>query len=79
MVGTINKDLLGKEAVIEKLERTTFYQARMTKELGAKIEVFQKEDKEEEQTGIFYMKAERVKTESNEAREMELKAQVLEA
>ena len=32
-----------------------------------------------QKTGIFNMKAERVETESNEAREMELEAQVFEA
>ena len=38
-----------------------------------------REAEEEEQTGIFDMKAERVETKSNKARAMELKAQIFEA
>ena len=34
------------------------------------------EAKKEEQTGIFYVKAERVETKSNKARVMELEAQM---
>ena len=78
-VGPIDKELLRKEAAIKKLERTTFEQVRMIKEMEAKFEVLQREAKEEEQTGIFDVKAERVETESNEARAMELEAQMFEA
>ena len=39
----------------------------------------QREAEEEDQTGIFDVKAERVETESNEARVMELEAQMFEA
>ena len=46
----------------------------MIKELEDKIEVFQREAEEEEQTGIFGVKAERVETESNKARAMKLEA-----
>ena len=56
-----------------------FEQARMIKELEAKLKFLQREAKEEEQTGIFDVKAERVKTESNEARVMELEVQIFEA
>ena len=69
-----DKELLGKEAVIEKLERTTFEQARTIKELEAELKVLQREAEEEEQMGIFNVKAGRVETESNEARAMELEA-----
>ena len=48
----------------------------MIKELEAELEVFQREAGEEEQTGIFDMKAERVETENNEAQAMKLEAQV---
>ena len=51
----------------------------MTKELEAKIEVLQREAEEEDQTGIFDAKSERVETESNKARAMELEAQMYEA
>ena len=79
VVGPIDKELLRKEAAIKKLERTTFEQVRMIKEMEAMFEVLQREAKEEEQTGIFDVKAERVETESNEARAMELEAQMFEA
>ena len=39
VVGPIDKKILGKEAVIEKLERTTFEQARVIKGLEDKIKV----------------------------------------
>ena len=51
----------------------------MIKELESKIEVFQREAEEEDQTGIFDAKAERVETESNKARVMELEVQMYEA
>ena len=75
MAGPIDKELLGKEAVIEKLERTTFEQARTIKELEAELKVLQREAEKEEQMGIFDVKAGRVETESNEARAMELEAE----
>ena len=37
VMGPIDKDLLGEGAAIDKLERTTFEQARMIKELEAKL------------------------------------------
>ena len=43
VVGTIYKELLGKEAAIHELERTTFEKARMIKELEADLEVLQRE------------------------------------
>ena len=46
MVGPIDKELLKKETAIEKLERMTFEQLRMIKELEAKLEVLQKEAEE---------------------------------
>ena len=79
VVGLINKELLGKEAAINKLERTMFEQARMIKEQDTKIKVLQREVEEKEQTDIFDLKAERVNTKSNEARAMELEAQMFEA
>ena len=39
----------------------------------------QREAEEEDQTGIFNVKEERVKTKSNEARAMEIEAQMFEA
>ena len=39
MVGPIDKEILGKEAAIKKLKRTTFEQARMIKELKAELEL----------------------------------------
>ena len=65
MVGPIDKELLGKEAAIDKYERTTFEQARTIKEQENELEVFQREAEEEEQTRIFDVKAERVYTKSN--------------
>ena len=50
----------------------------MIKEMEAELEVLQREAKEEEQTGIFDVKAEMVETGSNEARSMETEAQVFE-
>ena len=44
-----------------------------------KLELLQREADEEEQTGIFDVKAERVETKSNEARAMEIEAQMFEA
>ena len=67
MVGPIGKELLDKEVDIDNLERTTFEQVRMIKEQEAELEVLQREAEEEEQTGVFYVKAERVETESKEA------------
>ena len=78
VVGPIDKELLGKEAVIEKLEIMTFDQARIIKELEAKLEVFQREVEEEKRTGIFDVKEERFYFESNEDRTMELEAQMFE-
>ena len=57
VVGPIYKELLGKETAIDKLARITFEQASMIKEQEAMIEVFQREAEEEEQTGLFDMKA----------------------
>ena len=51
----------------------------MVKELEAELKVLQREAGEEEQTGMFDVKAERVETESNEARAMEIEAQMFEA
>ena len=51
----------------------------MIKELEAKLEVFQGEAEEEEQTGIIDVKAERAETESNEARAMESEAHMFKA
>ena len=79
MVGPIDKELLGEEAAIEKLERMTFEQTGIIKELEAKIEVLQREAEEEDQMGIFNVKAERVETKSNEAQGMELEVQMCEA
>ena len=42
-MGPIDKELLGKEAAIDKLEITLFEQARMIKELEAELGVFQRE------------------------------------
>ena len=39
MVVPIDKELVGKEAAIDKLEITIFEQARMIKEMETKIEV----------------------------------------
>ena len=78
-MGPIDKELLGKESVIKKLKRTMFDQAMMIKELEAEFEVLQTEAQKEEQAGIFDVKAERVETESNEARVMELESQMFEA
>ena len=39
MVGPIDKELLGKETVIKKLERTTFEYAIMIKLLEADLEL----------------------------------------
>ena len=47
VVGPIDKELLGKEAAIKKLERTKFEKARMIKELEAEIEVLQRGGEEE--------------------------------
>ena len=53
--------------------------------LGSKLRKVRRRRRRDEdlpvlqQTGIFNMKAERVETESNEARAMELEAQVFEA
>ena len=55
-----------------------FEQARMIKELEAKLEVFQREVEEEKRTGIFDVKEERFYFESNEDRTMELEAQMFE-
>ena len=79
MVGPIEKELLKKETVIEELERMRFDQASMIKELEAELEVFQREAEEEEQTGIFGVKAERVDNKSDKTRAMELEAQIFEA
>ena len=78
-MGPIDKEILGKESVIKKLKRTMFDQAMMIKELEAEFEVLQTEAQKEEQAGIFDVKAERVETESNEARVMELESQMFEA
>ena len=78
-MGPIDKELLGKEAAIDKLERATFEQARMVKEQEAELEVLQREAEEEEQTGIFDVRTERVETKSNEARAMEFEAQMFKA
>ena len=43
MVRPIYKELLEKETVIKKLERTAFDQARMIKELDDELELLQKE------------------------------------
>ena len=43
------------------------------------LKVLQRDAEDEEQTKIFDVKAERVETEINEARAMELKAQMFEA
>ena len=72
VVGPIDKELLGKEAAIDKLERTTFEKERMIKEQEAELEVLQRGSEEEEQTGIFGVKSERVETKSDKARAMEL-------
>ena len=48
----------------------------MIKEIEANTKVLQREAEEEEQTGIFDVKAKRVKTKNNEAQAMELEAQV---
>ena len=79
MVGPIDKELLRKEVAIDKLERTTFDQAMMIKELEAEFELLQTEAQEEEQAGIFDVKAERVETKSNKARVMYFEAQMFEA
>ena len=39
MVGPIDKEILGKEPAIEKLERTKFDQSMMIKELEAEFKV----------------------------------------
>ena len=52
------------------MERTTFDKERVIKELEVEIGVLDRGDKEEDQTGIFDVKAERVETKSNEARAM---------
>ena len=78
MVGPIDKEILGREVEIDRLEITSSEQARMIKELEAELEVFQREAEEEDQTGIFNVKSERAETKSNEARAMELEAQVFE-
>ena len=78
VVGPIDKELLGMEEYIKKLEITAFDWARIIKELESNIELLQREAGEEEQTGILYVKAERVETESNEARAMELEAQMFD-
>ena len=62
MVGPIDKELLGEEAEINKLEITTFEQARVIKEQEANLEVLQRDAEEEEQTGIFDVKVEMVET-----------------
>ena len=51
----------------------------MIKELKAELEVFHREAKKEERTWISNVKAERVKTESNKVRTIELEAQMFEA
>ena len=79
VVGHIDKELLGKEAAINKSERTTFAKARMRKVLEATLKVLQREDEGEERTGNFNMKAERTYIESNKAKTMELEAQMFEA
>ena len=79
MVGPIDKELLGKEAAIEKLERTTFDKAKMIKELEDELEVLQREAEEKVKMGAFDVKAERVDTESNKTRAMELEVQMFEA
>ena len=61
------------------MERTTFEQVRTIKELDAELEVLQREAEEDDQMGIFYVKAERVDTEGNEAQAMNIKAQMFEA
>ena len=43
MVGPIDKELMEKEAAINKWERTTFEQASKIKEQEAEIEVLQRE------------------------------------
>ena len=67
VVGPIDKEIMGKEAAINKLEIMTFEQARLMKELEAELELFHRESKEEEQVGIFDIKEERVEIKSNEA------------
>ena len=56
-----------------------FDKSRMIKELEAELEALKREAEEEEQTGIFDVKAERVDTKSNEALAMELTGQMFEA
>ena len=43
VVGHIDKELLGREAAINKLERMMFDQARKIKELEAELKVLQRE------------------------------------
>ena len=78
MMGPIDKELLGEKSEIKKLERTTFEQLRIIKELEGELEVFKKETKEEERMGIFDVKAQRVEKKSNKAQAMELEAQMFE-
>ena len=47
VVGPIDREILRKEVEINKLERTTFDQASMIKELEAELKVLQREAKEE--------------------------------
>ena len=67
VVRPIDKEIMGKEAAINKLEIMTFEQARVMKELEAELELFHRESKEEERVGIFDIKEERVEIKSNEA------------
>ena len=48
VVGTIDKELLGKETEIDKLEITKFEQARMIKELDSEIELLYRKAEEED-------------------------------
>ena len=57
VVGPFDKELMGKEAAIDKLERAPFEQAMMIKELEADLEILKMEAEEEEDTGIFNVKA----------------------
>ena len=75
----MDKDLLRKEAAINKSEIKTFDQERTINELWSEIEVLHRDAEEDEQTRIFGVKAERAEIEINKERAMELKAQMSEA
>ena len=55
-----------------------FDKSRMIKELEAELEALKREAEEEEQTGIFDVKAERVDNKSNKAQAMGLEEQMFE-